>query len=121
MARACKRLDAPITSMCGSLTDSERGHNRDSGLIGRLLTQVYTMLGGMAGRSAQHRDMLCRMAALSLAALASGSLQSDTNQQLAARCMSKGSLDTRSDCCNLHGIVLRPSQPNFTPVSCPCC
>ena len=72
--------------------------------------QVHTMLGGLAGRSAQHRDMLCRMVALSLAALASGSLQSDTNQQLAARCTSKGSLDTRSYCCNLHGIVLWQSQ-----------
>ena len=48
--------------------------------------QLPRMLEGLAGRSAQHRDMLCRMAALSLAGLATGSLQSEANQQLAKRC-----------------------------------
>ena len=50
-----------------------------------VLVQVHAMLGGLAGRSAQHRDMLCRMAASSLAALATGSLQTEANQQLATR------------------------------------
>ena len=43
------------------------------------------MLGGLATRSAQHRDILCRLAAQGLEAIAGGALSSDVNKQVADR------------------------------------
>ena len=105
----------PNDPKAGPQTQGEGGNNTDSSLTDSLLAQVHTMLGGMAGRSAQHRDMLCRMAALSLAALATGSLQSDANLQVAARCASEGSLAVRIDYCKLvekwkHEVKMWQSQ-----------
>ena len=48
--------------------------------------QMPKLVGGLAARSQQHRDILCRMAAQALEAVASGSPNPDANAQTAARC-----------------------------------